>query len=99
MRKLEEVDPELIDQAVGRVCRLAKGDPSREIAIATHLSMSAELVEWVEMIYNEPPPSPDPVVARKAMLFSAVSIGLEVGYELGALEKARELPIRIPPTR
>jgi hypothetical protein len=79
---LEELDPELIDQAIRRLLK-APRPPHREIAVIRRLEASRELAEWVEIMRRLPPVYPDPEVNLKAMLYSAVSIGLEVGYELG----------------
>jgi len=89
VRQLQDVDPELIDQAVRRVCAMQRS-PEREAAISHHLAGSAELLEWVQMLLVEPAPVPDPRIAAMAKIFSAVAIGLEVGYQLGFHEKERE---------
>jgi hypothetical protein len=91
MRQIEEIDPELIDHAVRRVCAASR-PLDRELAIATHLGGSAELLEWVEMIYRDPAPDPDPRIAAMSKLFSAVAVGLEVGYALGFHEAERGRP-------
>lgn len=81
MRKLEELDPELLDQTVCRLLAQPR-PPDREAAIGAHLSQSSELREWVEMLA-------DLSVPIKALIYSAVSIGLEVGYQLGEHENRR----------
>jgi hypothetical protein len=35
------------------------------------------------MLQAEPPPDPDPRIASIATIFTAVAVGLEVGYQLG----------------
>ena len=86
MKNLEEVDPELIDQAIRRIVA-GRRAPDREVAIATHLSGSAELKEWIEMLADTAPnlaqefqlSLPD---AMRSLLYTALAVGLEVGYEL-----------------
>ena len=85
---LENLDPELIDQAIRRVLAVSRS-PEREVAIATHLGGSGELLEWVMMLQAEAPPDPDPSLAAIAKLFTAVAVGLEVGYQLGFREAER----------
>jgi hypothetical protein len=83
---VEDVDPKLLDQAVRQVCATRRS-PDRELAIASHLGESAELLEWLKMILSEPPPDPDPRVAAMARICTAVAVGLEIGYALGARAK------------
>jgi hypothetical protein len=83
--QLEDLDPELLDQVIRRLLarRQTNLNPAREAAIAEHLSQSAELMEWAEMIARAP------VVREMSRLLTAVCIGLEIGYELGGREKQR----------
>jgi hypothetical protein len=89
MIKLENLDPVLIDQAIRQVLA-GERSPEREAAVAMHLGTSPELMEWVQMIVALPVPSSDPRVAALSRFFTAVSLGLEVGYQLGSREAERE---------
>jgi hypothetical protein len=85
---LQDLDPELIDQAIRRVLATPRS-PERELAIATHLGGSTELLEWAEMIYDERPPHPAPRVTAMSKILTAVAVGLEIGYQLGIREAER----------
>lgn len=84
MKQLEEIDPELIDQAVRAVVRDRRRAPDKEVAIATHVSESPEIMEWVELMAKSSPPF-SPWVRS----MSAICIGMEVGYQLGLREAKR----------
>jgi hypothetical protein len=84
MRSLEEIDPGLLDQAICRLLAQSR-PPHREAAIIAHLSESSELQEWVKMMTKFSVPS----VPIEARIYTAVSIGLEVGYHLGEHEARR----------
>jgi ABC-type histidine transport system ATPase subunit len=90
MRNLAQIDPELLDQAVRKVCAQRKsGGGPREAAIAFKLSESPEVLEWLEMLYAEPPASRDPEIAQKAIIMASFAIGIEIGYMLGVPEGMR----------
>jgi len=96
MKALEEVDPGLIDQSIRRVLAMARA-PDREAMIAHKLSSSAELDEWVDILVQfSLMPHFDPDAAQKAVVLSAVAVGLEVGYALGMRESQRTSERQIP---
>jgi hypothetical protein len=75
MRQLEDIDPGILDQTIRRLLSRER-PPDREAAIAAHLGQSAELREWVEMLAAAHAPT-------MLLVYSAMAIGLEIGYELG----------------
>ena len=89
MKALEEIDPELIDQTIRRMMSAPRPD-DREVAIATHLGESRELMEFIQMILRSPAPDPDLALSAVSMLLSAAAIGMEVGYALGIREGQRD---------
>jgi hypothetical protein len=94
MLQLEDVDPELLDQAIRQLLarREQHPNPAREAAIVERIGRSREMMEWAEMLAG-------PLPAALLPVLTAVAIGLEVGYELGARGEnlrrtwARETPI------
>src|SRR6266581_1161419 len=89
LKPLEEVDPELLDQAVRRIVAEIRRAPDREVAIANRVWQSDEVREWICFIHSEPVPTALGVDILMMRLLSAFAIGLEVGYDLGAHEAQR----------
>jgi hypothetical protein len=97
MQQLEDVDPELLDQAIRQLLarREQHPNPAREAAIVERIGRSREMMEWAEMLIGQGPATP----YELAKVLTGVAIGLEVGYELGARGEnlrrtwARETPI------
>jgi hypothetical protein len=89
--KQELHDSEKIDEAIRNACRNFRGDQkdARQNIITQHLKNSEEMMEWLEimMAFSAATTGLPEAVKEQAMLMSAVSIGLEIGYELAQLEK------------
>lgn len=93
MRSLEEIDPELLNQAIRML--LSRPRPiHKEAAITAHLQQSRELAEWVEMCAVAAGPLATKLKlslfeAHQAQLYTAFAIGLEIGYVLYEKELER----------
>jgi hypothetical protein len=93
LRSLEEIDPELLDQAIRKLLARAR-PPHREAAIAAHLGQSKELREWIEMCATgvkriAADHGLNPLQALQVQLYTAFVIGLETGYILYEREMER----------
>ena len=93
LRSLEELDPELLDQAIRKLLARAR-QPHREAAIAAHLGQSKELREWIEVCASgmkdfASAQGLTPSQALQVQLYTAFVIGLETGYILYERELER----------
>jgi hypothetical protein len=89
--KLEDVSPELIDQAVCDVVAIPDGaSAARVSAICVKVAASAEAMEWVQMMDAALRAVPSEM--RPSAIMTAFTVGLEVGYKLGCREILRYTP-------
>jgi hypothetical protein len=86
--KLEDIDPAVLDAAIGRVCRREQehalgATAERQVQIANALFASTELREWVEIHIKAGLSERTPVMI---MLWTATAVGIEIGLALTEMD-------------